>query len=166
MRGGVFLYNRKQIENPNLTYEDAYNEIMAQVKKVDELSNGKLKIDHIDVHHHLEDNEYIKFAVHDIAKELNLPVRRQGYSLGLRRPDICYHDFTIENVNIEEIEKMINQYKNTNSVVELITHSGFIDDYTKTITSYIERDKELQILKQAKESGFFNSIELISFKDI
>ena len=28
---GVFLYNKKQIENPNLTYEDAYNEIMAQI---------------------------------------------------------------------------------------------------------------------------------------
>ncbi len=35
---GNFLYNRKQIENPNLTYESVYNEIMAQIKQVEKYS--------------------------------------------------------------------------------------------------------------------------------
>ena len=50
---GMFLYNRKQIENPKLTYEDAYNEIKAQIELVDKYSDGLLKIDHLDMHHHL-----------------------------------------------------------------------------------------------------------------
>lgn len=37
---GVFLYNRKQIENPNLTYESVYNEMMAQIKQIEKFSKG------------------------------------------------------------------------------------------------------------------------------
>lgn len=54
-------------------------------------------------------------------------------------------------------------YKNTNNVIELITHSGYIDGYTKKITSYLDRDKELSVLKEAKESGMFEEVELITF---
>lgn len=45
---GMFLYNKNQIENEKLTYEDVYNEINAQVEKVKEYSNGKIKIDHLE----------------------------------------------------------------------------------------------------------------------
>ena len=48
-----------------------------------------------------------------------------------------------------------------------MVHPGYIDEHTKSLTSYnIERKKELEILKQAKENGLFNDIELISFKEL
>ena len=74
---GIFLYNRKQIDNPDLTYEDAYNEIIAQIRKVDEFSDGRLKIDHLDMHHHLCDNENAVKALVTVAKEYNIPVRNE-----------------------------------------------------------------------------------------
>lgn len=164
---GVFLYNRKQIdENPKLTYGDVYKEIVAQIQKVKEYSHGKLKLDHIDVHHHLEDNVLMRDAVYNIAKEMHLPVRKQGYAFDLKAPDVCYKDFTIENVNIEAIENMVKECKDTDLIVEIVTHSGYIDDYTKTVTSYLGRDKELEVLTEAKKRGLFDGIELISFGDL
>ena len=164
---GSFLYNRKQIDRTDLSYEDVYNEIKAQIKQVEKLSNGKLKIDHIDMHHHLFDNDNIKDAVLDIARELSLPIRNEGNVVDdIITPDVLYSDFTIKNVNLENLKHMLNKYKNQNVTVEVMTHPGYIDDYTKTITSYLDRDKELNILKQAKYDGLFDNIELISFSKL
>lgn len=162
---GTFLYNRAQIENPKLTYEDAYNEITAQMNQIKRLSQNKIKIDHLDMHHHLSDNENIKKATIDIAKEYNIPIRNM-FECNVGRPDILYDKFTIKNVSIETLEEMISKYKDKDIVVELMTHSGYIDEYTKKITSYLDRDKELITLKEAKEKGIFNEIELIDFKEL
>ena len=48
---GKFLYNQKQIDNTNLTYEDVYNEITAQINQIKKLSQNKIKLDHLDTHH-------------------------------------------------------------------------------------------------------------------
>lgn len=162
---GLFLYNRKQIENQNLTYNDAFNEIMAQIKMIEKYSNGKIKIDHLDTHHHLFDNENIKKAVIDVSKELNIPIRNEGVA-SVKKPDVLYHDFTINNVNINSIKEMISKFSNQNIIVELMTHPGFVDEYTRSVTSYLDREKELNTLRQAKETGIFNNIELISFSQI
>lgn len=161
---GVFLYNRKQIENPNLTFDDAYNEIMAQVNLYKKLSGGG--IDHLDTHHHLIDNPNIKAAIKKISKELNLPVRRECDGLSQKKTDLLYHEFTIDNVNIETLRKFFQTYSKKDITVEIMTHVGLIDDYTKTVTSYLGRDKELALLKQAKEEGLFNENDLISFGDL
>ena len=75
---GVFYYNKKQIENSKLTYQDAYNEIMAQMDIVSKYSYGKLKLDHLDTHHHLMDNPNIRQAIIDISKKFNLPIRKDN----------------------------------------------------------------------------------------
>lgn len=162
---GVFLYNRKQIENSKLTYEDAYNEIVAQIKTIDKYSNGFIKIDHLDMHHHLCDNENIKRAVIDIAEEYNVPIRNE-FECDISRPDILYKDFTIKNVSIDSLKEMVDKYQDKDIIVELMTHPGYVDDYTKSLTSYIEREKELKVLKDAKENGIFNIIKLISYKQL
>ena len=60
---------------------------------------------------------------------------------------------------------MISKYNNEDIVVELMTHPGYVDEYTKSITSYIDRENELNVLREAKLIGLFNDIELISFSD-
>ena len=162
---GLFLYNRKQIENTKLTYEDAYNEIIAQIKTIDKYSNGLIKIDHLDMHHHLSDNENIKQATIDIAKEYNIPIRNM-FECDIVKPDILYDNFTIKNVSIESLEEMVSKYCDKNITIELMTHPGYIDDYTKGITSYIEREKELKTLKEAKEKRLFDNIDLINFNKL
>lgn len=162
---GVFLYNRTQIENHKLTYEDAYNEIIAQIKIIDKYSNGLLKIDHLDMHHHLSDNENIKKATIDIAKEYNIPIRNM-FDCDISKPDILYENFTIKNVSIDSLEEMVIKYNDKDIVVELMTHPGYVDEYTRSLTSYTDRDNELQVLKEAKDNGVFDKIELINFKQI
>lgn len=109
-KDGMFLYNNEQINNPNLTYEDAYYEIKAQIGKVTEYSGGKLIVDHINTHHLLLKNEHIKRAVLDIAKEYHIPVRNEvGFTMskedlvGVKAPDKTIFDFTIENVTYEKL---------------------------------------------------------------
>ena len=162
---GVFYYNKEQIKNSKLTYEDAYNEIMAQIDRISKYSNGKLKIDHLDTHHHLMDNPNIKQAIIDISKKFNLPIRKDNVP-GIKCPDILYKDFTIKNVNVDIIRNMIEIYKEKNVVVELMTHPGFIDEYTKSVTSYLNREKELNVLKESKIKGLFEEVELINFQQI
>lgn len=163
---GQFYYNKEQIENPKLTYQDAYNEIMAQVNVISNYSDGKLKIDHLDTHHHLMDNPNIKQAIVDIAQKLNLPIRKYDNIQNIKCPDFLYKDFTINNVSIDSIKQMIEKYKNDNVVVELMTHPGLIDEYTKTVTSYLNREKELLVLKESKELGLFEEIDLVSFQQL
>lgn len=162
---GLFLYNRNQIENPKLTYEDTYNEIIAQIKAIDTYSKGLIKVDHLDFHHHLSDNEIIKKATIDIAKEYNIPIRNM-FECDILKPDVLYDDFTIKNVSIESLKEMTTKYYDKDITVELMTHPGHVDDYTKGVTSYIEREKELKVLKYAKENGVFDKIKLINFKQL
>ena len=70
------------------------------------------------------------------------------------------------NVNIDKLKEMIKIYSDKNIVVELVAHTGYVDEYTKSITSYIDREKELKVLKEAKKLGIFNNIDLINFSMI
>lgn len=117
------------------------------------------------MHHHLSDNKNIKNATIDIAKEYNLPIRNM-FDCDLSKPDILYKDFTIKNVSINALKNMISEHHDENITIELMTHPGYIDEYTKSITSYVDRDKELEILKEAKENKIFNKIDLINFKQL
>lgn len=163
---GNFLHRDIQLNNLNLTYEDAYNEIKAQIKRIEELSNGKLIIDHLDTHHFSCKHESIKKALIAVAKERNIPIRNE-FECDILRPDIFNKDFSLVNVTYEALENIINKYKDQDISVEIMVHPGYIDEHTKSLTSYnIEREKELEILKQAKENGLFNDIELISFKEL
>lgn len=160
---GKFYYNREQIENQELTYQDAYDEIMAQINVISNYSNGKLKLDHLDTHHHLFDNKNIRQAIIDISKKLYLPIRKDNVE-NIKCPDVLYKNFTINNVNIDSIKHMIEKYKEKDIIVELMTHPGFIDVYTKTVTSYLNRESELEVLKECKRIGLFEDIDLINFK--
>ena len=62
---------------------------------------------------------------------------------------------------------MISLYKDKDICVELLTHSGYVDDYTMKVTSHnVQREQELNILRDAKEKDLFDRIELISFKEL
>lgn len=164
---GVFLYNRKQIENPKLTYEDAYNEIMAQIHLFDKYSKGKIKLDHLDTHHTLYDNEKIRKAIVEISNKMGLPIRNyKKYDLPCKKPDESFFDFTINNVRLDVLDKFIKLNKDKDISVEIMSHPGYVDEYTKTITSYLGRENELKVLKMAKECGLFDEVNLISFGEL
>ena len=164
---GVFIYNRKQIDRTDINYQDVYEEIVAQINLFEKYSGGKLKLDHLDTHHHLIDNSVISQAIFDVAKKYGLPVRNWGdVPTYLKTPDVFMFNFTIKNVDYNYLKTYIEENKNKNACFELATHSGYVDDETKSITSYLNRDKELEILKQAKQNGLFEGVELISFSQL
>ena len=162
---GIFYYNRQQIENKKLTYEDVFCEVMAQLEKIEEYSNGTIKIDHLDTHHHLFDNPIIKQVILDIANNLNIPIRNENIS-NRKCPDVLDKSFTKNHGDIEMLKEMIAKYKENKVTVELMTHPGLIDEYTKTVTSYLDRQLELSALKEAMDRGMFNGIELINFQQL
>lgn len=67
------------------------------------------------------------------------------------------------NIITVTLSQTIQQLEQTDLTIELLSHPGYIDDYTKTITSYLDRDKELNTLKQAKDEGLFDKIQLIDY---
>lgn len=164
---GIFLYNKFQIENEKLTYQDAYNEIMAQIEKVKELSNGMINVDHLDSHHGLCKNVNIRQAIIDIANKLNIPIRKEQSINGneVKCPNVYYNSFSIKNISIDKLKEMVDEYKNQDIIVELLSHPGYVDEYTKTITSCLTREEELNVLKKAKVDGVFNNVELINFSN-
>ena len=163
---GNFLHRSIQLTNPNLTFEDAYNEIKAQLDLVGKLSNGKLVIDHLDTHHFSCSHESIKKAKIAIAKERNIPIRNE-FECDVVRPDVFNTDFSLVDVTYENLKRIINKYKDQDIVMEIMVHPGYMDEHTMSLTSYnVEREKEIEILKQAKENGLFDGVELISFHDL
>ena len=72
-------------------------------------------------------------------------------------------DFSLKDVRLESLERLIDLYGDKNMVVELMVHPGYIDSYTRNITSYLLREEELEILIKAKNIGLFDSVQLISF---
>ena len=141
-----------------------YNEIKAQKNFVEKC--GGIKIDHFDCHHNLCENKIIKEVVEDLAKEFNLPIRKMFESEKVKSPDVLYKDFTISNVNIENLKKVVSKYKNSDKVVEIITHPGWIDEHTKKITSYLGREEEMKVLENALSEKVFEGVELINFSQI
>ena len=102
----------------------------------------------------------------DIAKERNIPIRNE-FECDVLRTDIFNTDFSLVDVTYEKLESIINEYKDKDISMELMVHAGYNDEHTTSLTSYnIEREKELEILKQAKENGLFDDIELISFHEL
>ena len=77
-----------------------------------------------------------------------------------------YKNFTIKNVSINSLDEMISKYQKKDIVIELMTHPGYIDNYTRTVTSYLDRNHELKVLKMAKEKKIFDKVVLINFQQL
>lgn len=162
---GNFLYRWEQIKNNKMTYDDVAKELEAQIEIINKISEGKIKIDHIDTHHFLLENDIVRKVVVDFAKKMNIPVRREK-GISFNCTDMFYEDFSLKNVELDNLKKMISSYGEQDITMELMVHTGYIDEYTEKITSYLEREKEIEILKEAKKNGLFDGIKLISFSEI
>ncbi len=160
---GIFLYNEKQINNKYTDYESVYNEIMAQIEFVE--SQG-IMLDHMDTHHHLVDNAIIQKVILDISKQKNLPLRKDNYRTTTKTTDELYKKFTISGLEFSLIRNLVDTFISTDKTIEMMTHPGYVDNETRKITSYLERDKELQLLEEAYNKGLFEDLELISFSDL
>lgn len=167
---GIFHKHRK-IENGEVevSYEDAYREIKAQI---DKLLSYEVKIDHLDYHHFIYLNPAIRKALIDLALEYKLPLRTIDFdfreevkSLGIKTPDIFSFDFYDEGAKWETLVNFVENHKECSSI-EILTHCGYIDEDTKQRTSYILREVELNELRKLKDNSFYKKYNLSKYSDL
>lgn len=165
------FYNHKKIENGEIdvTYDDAYTEIKAQIEK---LLSYNVRIDHLDNHHFIHHNASIRKALIDLALEYKLPIRTMDNDFreevkksGLKTPDVFCFDFYGDGAKWESIVNFVNNHNYCNSI-EILTHCGYIDEDTKLRTSYVLREVELNELKKLKNNDFFKEYTLSKYSDL
>jgi len=151
-------------------YVDAKKELRAQIEKF--LSFG-LKPTHLDHHHYFNEIPNILKAYLELAKEYNLPVRSmdeyargEAKKMGVKTTDEFSFAFHHDGVNIGTFEVLKNLFWDKNISLEIMATPGYVDDYTCTQTRYLIREREMQVLKEAKAKGYFDNVELVGFQDI
>lgn len=166
-RGGYFLTAKEQLSNSTIDQSELYNELKAQVEWV--RSRG-LTVDHLDWHHFIEGNEVILDTIKKLAVEYGVPMRSTSvnivYNDKPRTPDIFLYTFSIERPTIEELQSILNKYKDQDITAELLTHCGYMDDYTRSITTHQTREIELGVLREAFSQHVFDDIDLIDYSDL
>lgn len=151
-------------------YLDAKKELRAQIEKF--LATG-LKPTHIDHHHYFNEIPNILKAYLELAQEYNLPVRSMddnarnlARKMGLKTTDEFSFAFHSSGVEIGTFEILKSLYWNKNISLEILTHVGYLDEYTRSQTNYLKREDEISVLRLAKIKGYFDNIELVGFGDI
>lgn len=151
-------------------YLDAKKELKAQIEKF--LASG-LTPTHLDHHHYFNEIPNILKAYLELAQEYNLPVRGMDENartlareMGLKTTDEFSFAFHGNGVDISTFDVLKTLFWDKDISLEILTHVGYIDDYTRSQTNYMQRELEIAVLTEAKEKGYFDNIQLISFKDL
>jgi len=160
------FYNRKLICNEEVSFEysDVYDEIEAQLLIL--MQHGE--VDHMDAHCYSSLNSVIRKAMHDVARRYNLPVRIDNNAkpeTGILTTQKVLKDFYGENAKAETIKNFIENYRHLESL-EIMCHVGFIDEDTRARTSYLTREEEIRELEKLKNEEFYDTFELITFKQL
>lgn len=167
---GIFHKHRK-IENGeiDISYEDAYREIKAQI---DKLLSYEVRIDHLDYHHFIHLNQSIRKALINLALEYKLPLRTVDSNFrdevrisGIKTPDEFSFDFYDDGAKLESIVNFVEKHNDSNSI-EIVTHCGYVDEDMKERTSYVLREVELDELKKLKDNSFYNEYNLSKYSDL
>ena len=151
-------------------YLDAKKELRAQIEKF--LSTG-LKPTHLDHHHYFNEIPNILKAYLELAKEYNLPARCMddnaralAKEMGVKTTDEFSFAFHGNGVEIGTFNVLKSLFWNRDISLEILTHVGYLDDYTRSQTNYLKREDEIAVLREAKKLGYFDNIELVGYSDI
>lgn len=151
-------------------YLDAKKELRAQIEKF--LATG-LTPTHLDHHHYFNEIPNILKAYLELAKEYNLPVRSMddnarslAREMGLKTTDEFSFAFHGNGVDIGTFQILKSLFWNRDISLEILTHVGYLDEYTRSQTNYLKREDEIAVLREAKQQGYFDNIELVGFGDI
>ena len=151
-------------------YLDAKKELRAQIEKF--LHSG-LTPDHLDHHHYFNEIPNILKAYLELAEEYKLPVRsmdenarNRAREMGVKTTDEFSFAFHGNGVDISTFGVLKSLFWKRDISLEVLTHVGYIDDYTRSQTNYLVREDEINVLHEAKKQGYFDDVELVGFGDI
>ena len=162
----------KRNEVINYDINDVYNELKAQIEKI--ISYGYYP-SHLDTHHDLQLTESLRECISRLALEYKLPVRinENEYieffrNKGIKTVDRFIRDFHNDNIQFDVIKNIVKNNSNYGTV-EIMTHTGYMNDETAKITSYnYQREIQLKSLTSITKEDFCNkyNIELINYMDL
>ncbi|MGQ8870719.1 carbohydrate deacetylase [Paenibacillus sp. TSA_86.1] len=149
-------------------------ELKAQIEKF--LASG-LTLNHLDTHHgvSVKDAQMLDLVM-DLAREYNVPMRRDDIlsnelkgklvEAGIRSTDTLCGDPAMPSLQESWLRGVLDQYKDTEYIVEIAGHPGYADEELRNISSLVdEREHDLAVLvnpalkKYVTEQG----IQLISY---
>ena len=160
-KNGNFL-GKDIIIKQSINKNEVHEEILAQLNFL--FDNG-INVDHIDTHHSLYKNEIILKEIQIIAKKYDLPVRKKIACDEIITTDGLLSEFYGDKAIPETILNFVKKNPHIKNL-EIMTHCGFVDDETKRTSSYLSRKTEIQSLLQLKKQNFYETINLIAFKDL
>ncbi|MBR4270880.1 MAG: carbohydrate deacetylase [Clostridia bacterium] len=151
-------------------YVDAKKELKAQIEKF--LATG-LKPTHLDHHHYFNEIPNILKAYLELAKEYNLPVRcmdenarNEAKKMGLKTTDEFSFAFHGQGVTPATFDVLRSLFWKSDITLEILSHVGYIDEYTKAQTRYLLREDEIKVLAEVKKKGILDEVQMIGFGDL
>lgn len=157
---GNFIWKINTIDE-SIDTDEVYREWDAQIASIAQ----HLDITHLDSHHHAHLHPALDGVVQKLSEKYKVPFRSNRTLLPYEVN--CDAGFYKEKVTEDYI---LNLFENKEyEVVDLMTHPAYIDDYLKSISSYVDpRYDELKLLSdpKLKEKARDMGIELISYRDI
>ncbi|CAM3621594.1 carbohydrate deacetylase [Erysipelothrix urinaevulpis] len=173
---GKFYRNPSSIPK-DYDVNEIEKEFRAQLAKFKETG---LELTHLDSHHHVHAllNDEVVEVVMKIASEEGVPVRRQNDThipmmekYGVRTTDYLDRRFggNEEQSTLDHLIMILDEYKDKDCTLEVMTHPGFVDDELIEISSFTSpRETEVETLTSKAIQDYIkeNAIELISFKAI
>ena len=109
----------------------------------------------------------------ELAEEYKLPVRsmdenarNRAREMGVKTTDEFSFAFHGNGVDISTFGVLKSLFWKRDISLEVLTHVGYIDDYTRSQTNYLVREDEINVLREAKKQGYFDDVELVGFGDI
>ncbi|MCP1135713.1 ChbG/HpnK family deacetylase [Paenibacillus polysaccharolyticus] len=152
-------------------------ELKAQIEKF--LASG-LTLNHLDTHHgvSVKDAQMLDLVM-ELAREYNVPMRRDDIlspelngklvDAGIRSTDILCGDPAMPTLQESWLRGVLDQYKDTENIVEIAGHPGYADDELRSISSLVEeREHDLAVFlnpalrEYVEEQG----IQLISYSQL
>lgn len=156
----------------NIDIHEIEQEYIAQIENV--IESG-INPTHLDSHHHTHELPNIFNIYLKMAKKYNLAIRihckdniPEEYK-DIKSPDRLILDFFGEHITIPYLIEGLDKYKETNELIEIMCHPGYLDKSVLMNTSYtIPRLNELEILRSKEIINYIkeNNIELCNFKAV
>lgn len=162
----------KRNEVINYDINDAYIELKTQIEKL--ISYGYYP-SHLDTHHDLQATKELRECISKLALEYKLPLRinESNYmeffkNKEIKTVDKLIKDFHKDNIQFICLENIIKNNSNY-EIVEIMTHTGYMDEETAKVTSYnYEREVQLKSLTSMNKQEFCDkyNVELINYNDL
>ncbi|MCL2522689.1 MAG: ChbG/HpnK family deacetylase [Erysipelotrichales bacterium] len=143
-------FNRAKIFQDDFNINEVRKEFIAQIEHV---KNSGVKLTHLDSHHHVHMRDSIKDLMTELSLKYKLPVRGMSDNVQF---DARFYNKTVS------LEFFMDIIKNSEGIIEIMTHPSFVDAQLLKATSYNEpRGLELEILTSSEVKAFYKKNNLV-----